>query len=124
MQMLQNLLCEEGDLVEVESAVLPVAKFSKFQPLSTDFLDITNPKAILENALRNFACLTTGGTILVLLKLFDLNFMRNLKFTNSFQFADVIAIRYNEKTYELRVLETRPGNAVSIIECDMDVSSV
>ena len=63
--MLQNLLCEEGDLVEVESAVLPVAKFSKFQPLSTDFLDITNPKAILENALRNFACLTTGGMLLV-----------------------------------------------------------
>jgi ubiquitin fusion degradation protein 1 len=92
--MLQNLLCEEGDLVEVESAALPVAKFSKFQPLSTDFLDITNPKAILENALRNFACLTTG---------------------------DCVAIRYNEKTYELKVLETRPGNAVSIIECDMDV---
>ena len=45
-------------------------------------------------------------------------------FINYFvEFADVIAIRYNDKTYELRVLETRPGNAVSIIECDMDVSS-
>lgn len=34
---------------------------------------------------------------------------------------DVVAITYNEKVYELRVLETKPGNAVSIIECDMNV---
>lgn len=92
--MMNNLFLEEGDLVTVESVSLPVARFSKFQPHSIDFLDITNPKAVLENALRNFACLTTG---------------------------DVIAIKYNKKTYELCVLETKPGNAVSIIECDMNV---
>lgn len=78
----------------------------------------------LENALRNFACLTTG---------------------------DVIAINYNEKVkhliqielifkalfwvilmevvgffqiYELRVMETKPDKAVSIIECDMNVRSL
>uniref|UniRef100_F6SHL7 Ubiquitin recognition factor in ER associated degradation 1 n=3 Tax=Amniota TaxID=32524 RepID=F6SHL7_MACMU len=68
--MMQNLLLEEGGLVQVESVNLQVATYSKFQPQSPDFLDITNPKAVLENALRNFACLTTG---------------------------DVIAINYNEK---------------------------
>lgn len=93
--MMDNLLLEEGDILTIESVSLPVANFSKFQPHSTDFLDITNPKAVLENALRNFACLTTG---------------------------DVVAIKYNKKVYELCVLETRPGNAVSIIECDMNVS--
>ncbi|XP_064461082.1 ubiquitin recognition factor in ER-associated degradation protein 1-like [Ornithodoros turicata] len=92
--MQKNLLLEEGDIVQVESAILPVATFSKFQPLSVDFLDITNPKAVLENALRNFACLST---------------------------RDIIAIEYNNKIYELCVLETKPGNAVSIIECDMSV---
>lgn len=92
--MQRNLLLDEGDLVQVESATLPVATFSKFQPLSVDFLDITNPKAVLENALRNFACLSTG---------------------------DSIAIEYNNKIYELCVLETKPGKAVSIIECDMNV---
>ncbi len=51
-------------------------------------------KAVLENALRNFACLTGG---------------------------DVVAINYNDRVYELCVLETKPGNAVSIIECDMNV---
>lgn len=50
---------------------------------------------MLENCLRNFSCLTTG---------------------------DVIAIKYNSKAYELCVLETKPGNAVIIIECDMNVS--
>ncbi|XP_013142187.1 PREDICTED: ubiquitin fusion degradation protein 1 homolog isoform X1 [Papilio polytes] len=92
--MMANLVLEEGTVVQIESVSLPVATFSKFQPLSEDFLDITNPKAVLENCLRNFSCLTTG---------------------------DVIAIKYNSKVYELCVLETKPGNAVIIIECDMNV---
>jgi len=91
---MNNLMMEEGDMIQIESAALPVASYSKFEPQSSEFLDITNPKAVLENALRNFACLTKG---------------------------DMIAIRYNERIYELRVLETRPGPGVSIIECDMDV---
>ncbi|XP_026333774.1 ubiquitin fusion degradation protein 1 homolog isoform X2 [Hyposmocoma kahamanoa] len=92
--MMANLVLEEGALLQVESVSLPTATFSKFQPLSEDFLDISNPKAVLENCLRNFSCLTTG---------------------------DVIAIKYNSKVYELCVLETKPGNAVIIIECDMNV---
>lgn len=91
---MHNLLLEEGDIIQLESLSLPVATFSKFQPQNPDFLDITNPKAVLENALRNFACLTSG---------------------------DLIAIKYNSKIYELSVMETKPGNAVSIIECDMNV---
>uniref|UniRef100_A0A1B6E2B3 Ubiquitin fusion degradation protein 1 homolog n=1 Tax=Clastoptera arizonana TaxID=38151 RepID=A0A1B6E2B3_9HEMI len=92
--MMQNLFLQEGDALFIENVTLPVATFSKFQPQSPDFLDITNPKAVLENSLRNYACLTTG---------------------------DVVAIKYNKRTYELCVLETKPGNAVTIIECDMNV---
>ena len=44
--MMRNLLLEEGDFVQVESASLPVATYAKFQPQSVDFLDITNPKAV------------------------------------------------------------------------------
>lgn len=43
--MMANLVLEEGALIQIESVSLPVATFSKFQPLSEDFLDITNPKA-------------------------------------------------------------------------------
>ena len=32
-----------------------------------------------------------------------------------------MAINYNDQIYEMRVLEVKPGNAVSIIECDMNV---
>ncbi|XP_071950134.1 ubiquitin recognition factor in ER-associated degradation protein 1-like [Antedon mediterranea] len=92
--MMQNLLLQEGDLLQLESTSLSVATFSKFQPQSVDFLDISNPKAVLENILRGFACLTRG---------------------------DMIAIKYNDKIYELKVLETKPADAVSIIECDMSV---
>jgi len=92
--MMHNLVLEEGDLIQIESVSLPVGTFAKFQPLSPEFLDITNPKAVLENCLRTFACLTSG---------------------------DVIAVKYNQRAYELCVLETQPGNAISIIECDMNV---
>ncbi|CAB0010448.1 unnamed protein product [Nesidiocoris tenuis] len=95
--MMHNLMLDEGGLVQVESVSLPVATFSRFQPQSPDFLDISNPKAVLENCLRNFACLTTG---------------------------DVVNIKYNQKDYQLSVLETQPGDAVSIIECDMNVSMI
>ena len=46
--MMQNLTLEENGLLRVESASLPVATFAKFQPHSCDFLDLTNPKAVLE----------------------------------------------------------------------------
>ena len=44
--MMRNLLLEEGGLLQVQSASLPVASYAKFQPQSVDFLDITNPKAV------------------------------------------------------------------------------
>lgn len=92
--MMKNLILKEGEIIEVKYVNLEVARFVKFQPQSVDFLEISNPKAVLENSLRNFATLTKG---------------------------DVISINYNDKDYEMCILETRPGNAVSIIECDMDV---
>lgn len=92
--MMRNLCLEQGEMVQMDNVSLSVATYAKFQPQSVDFLDITNPKAVLENGLRSFACLTQG---------------------------DVIAIKYNDKEYELCVLESKPGNAVSIIECDMNV---
>jgi len=92
--MMQNLAIDQGGLLMVESATLPVGDFAKFQPHSKDFVDLTNPKAVLESKLRNFACLSTG---------------------------DVIAIVYNNKTYEVSVLETKPAAAVSVIECDLNV---
>ena len=44
--MMKNLFLDEGDLLNVESCSLSVATYSKFEPQSVDFLDITNPKAV------------------------------------------------------------------------------
>ena len=63
--MMQNLALDEGGLLTVESASLPVATFAKFQPQSVNFLDLVNPKAVLESKLRNFACLSTGDVIAI-----------------------------------------------------------
>ena len=51
--MMRNLCLDEGQLLQVESASLPVATYSKFQPQSTDFLDITNPKAVYPFSLND-----------------------------------------------------------------------
>ena len=48
----------------------------------------------LETTLRKFSCLTTGDTIMV---------------------------TYNNKKYYLDVIETKPANAISIIETDCEV---
>ncbi|XP_010521864.1 PREDICTED: ubiquitin fusion degradation protein 1 homolog isoform X2 [Tarenaya hassleriana] len=92
--MMQNMLLQEGDLVQVKSASLVKGTYIKLQPHTQDFLDITNPKAILETALRSYSCLTTGDTIMV---------------------------PYNNKKYFIDVVETKPSSAVSIIETDCEV---
>eukprot|EP00850_Spirogloea_muscicola_P010040 SM000058S18470 [mRNA] locus=s58:27338:29962:- [translate_table: standard] len=92
--MMQNLLLQEGDLVRLKSATLPKGTYVKLQPHTKDFLDISNPKAVLETTLRNFSCLTTGDNIMV---------------------------AYNNKKYYIDIVETKPPPAISIIETDCEV---
>jgi len=61
--MMQNLMLEEGGLLSVKNVSLPKATFVKFKPQSTDFLDISNPRAVLEKQLRTFSCVTVGDQI-------------------------------------------------------------
>lgn len=56
---MRNLLLEEGGLLQVESASLPVASYAKFQPQSVDFLDITNPKAVYPFMKSTLSCILT-----------------------------------------------------------------
>ena len=94
---MQNLTLEPGDLVQIKSTDLPPGQFIKLQAQSTSFLDISDPKAVLENAFRNFACLTKG---------------------------DIFSFAYNDQVYEMAVLETRPStekNAIGVLETDLEV---
>ena len=92
--MMQNLLIEEGALITITNVSLPKATFVKLQPQSVDFLEISNPRAVLEHALRNFSCVTKG---------------------------DVIQIPYNNKNYHFALQEVKPAPAACIIETDCNV---
>jgi len=98
--MMKMLSLEEGDFITVRSAKLSRGTYVKFQPHSTSFLEISNPKAVLEHTLRDFSALTKG---------------------------DEILIKYINKDYFLTVLEIQPSfpensdNAVSIVETDIEV---
>ena len=94
---MQTLLLEPGDLVQIKSTDLPSGQFIKLQAQSTSFLDISDPKAVLENAFRNFSCLTKG---------------------------DIFTFSYNDQTFEMAVLETKPETdkkAISVLETDLEV---
>ncbi|KAL8935088.1 MAG: hypothetical protein Q9211_004886 [Gyalolechia sp. 1 TL-2023] len=96
--IMQTLLLEPGDLLQIMSTDLPSGSFIKLQAQSTNFLDISDPKAVLENAFRNFSCLTKG---------------------------DIFTFTYNDQTFEMAVLETKPGTAkngaISVLETDLEV---
>mmetsp|Transcript_28250 Transcript_28250/g.60198 ORF Transcript_28250/g.60198 Transcript_28250/m.60198 type:complete len:418 (+) Transcript_28250:106-1359(+) len=92
--MMQNLLIEEGAVLTVTNASLPKANFVKFQAQHVDFLEISNPRAVLEHALRNFSCITKG---------------------------DVICVPYNSKNYHFEIKEVKPQDAACIIETDCNV---
>ena len=95
--MMQNLLLQEGDIVRLKNVALPKAQFVKLRPQSKDFLDISNPRAVLEKTLRAYTCLTTGDSILIL---------------------------YNNKRFYLDIMETKPGNAVSVFEARRNPFSI
>lgn len=92
--MMQNLLIEEGAVLTVSNVSLPKANFVKFQAQHVDFLEISNPRAVLEHALRNFSCITKG---------------------------DVICVPYNSKNYHFEIKEVKPQDAACIIETDCNV---
>lgn len=96
---MQTLSLDPGDLLQIKSTDLPSGSFIKLQAQSTSFLEISDPKAVLEQAFRNFSCLTKG---------------------------DIFTFAYNDQIYEMAVLETKPGgegtkNAVSVLETDLEV---
>lgn len=95
--LMQTLRLEPGDLLQTKSTDLPPGQFIKLQPQNVDFLDISDPRAVLETAFRNFSCLTLG---------------------------DVFTFSYNDNVYEIAVLEVKPAgekNAISVQETDLEV---
>ncbi|KAI0705843.1 ubiquitin fusion degradation protein I [Cytidiella melzeri] len=93
--MMMTLRLNEGDPIRVVGTELPKGKFVKLQPQSVHFLEISDPKAVLEQALRSFSALSQG---------------------------DIIEISYNRIVFGLLIMETQPGGeGISVIDTDLEV---
>lgn len=92
-----TLVMDVGDMIQIRTTSLELAKMVKLQPQSISFLEISDPKAVLERAFRNFATLTKG---------------------------DVFSFEYNDTVYDVAVLDVKPETdkmGVSMIETDVSV---
>ncbi|KAL0208583.1 hypothetical protein P9112_011170 [Eukaryota sp. TZLM1-RC] len=90
--MMENLGVEMEERITIEYVRLPKGSFVRLQPLSTDFLEIEQPKAVLEYQLRNYPTFTVG---------------------------DTIRIKFGDKTFDLNILDLQPADAVSLIDTDV-----
>ncbi|KDQ61035.1 hypothetical protein JAAARDRAFT_152021 [Jaapia argillacea MUCL 33604] len=93
--MMKTLRLSEGDPIRITGAELPKGKFVKLQAQTVHFLEVSDPKAVLERALRNFSALTQG---------------------------DIIEIMYNSIVFGFLIMETQPSNTgISVHEVDLEV---
>ncbi|THH27490.1 hypothetical protein EUX98_g6688 [Antrodiella citrinella] len=93
--MMETLRLQEGDTIRINGTELPKGKMVKLQAQQVHFLEISDPKAVLEQALRNFSALTQG---------------------------DIIEISYNSIVFGLLVMETHPGGeGIDVLDTDLEV---
>lgn len=94
--MMVTLQLNPGLLLKISNCDLPLGSFVKIEPQSVDFLDISDPKAVLENVLRNFSTLTVN---------------------------DIIEINYNDSVYGIKILEAKPESSakgICVVETDLE----
>ncbi|EGW33431.1 uncharacterized protein SPAPADRAFT_60790 [Spathaspora passalidarum NRRL Y-27907] len=94
--MMATLKLNPGSLIKISNCDLQLGKFVKIEPQSVDFLDISDPRAVLENVLRKFSTLTVN---------------------------DIIEINYNDSIYGIKVLEVKPdtdSQGICVVETDLE----
>ncbi|KAK4704885.1 ubiquitin fusion degradation protein 1, partial [Phenoliferia sp. Uapishka_3] len=93
--VMDQLRLNEGDPIRIWGGRYPKGKMIKIQAQSADFIEVSDPKAVLEQALRNFSVLSAG---------------------------DIIEINYQTLVFRLLIMEiTPPGPAISVIDTDVEV---
>ena len=78
----------------VVSQEIPPGSAILLQPMTSDFLDVLHPKAVLETGLQSFTCITDG---------------------------DAFPIHFNGRVFNMRVTETRPSRTILLTDCDLTV---
>lgn len=94
-QMMKTLRLNEGDAIRITGTTLPKGKLVKLQAQTVDFLELADPKAVLEKELRNFSTLTQG---------------------------DIVEIQHNTITFPILIMEiVPPGPGIAIVDTDLEV---
>lgn len=92
--LMHNLFLEEGSDVILRNVNLKKGTFLKIQPHETAFIDLGDPKAILERQLTNYACVFKG---------------------------DTININHMGRDYLINIVECKPNDQICVIEADINV---
>ncbi|CCO26020.1 Ubiquitin fusion degradation protein 1 Short=UB fusion protein 1 [Rhizoctonia solani AG-1 IB] len=99
--MMKTLRLNEGDPIRITSTTLLKGQFVKLQAQEKEFIEVSDPKAVLESSLRNFSALTQG---------------------------DIFEIQYNMLTFSFLVIELKPDQptgggpaGINIIDTDLEV---
>ena len=78
----------------LRNVTLEKGKFLKIQPHETAFVDLPDPKMILERELTNYACVFKGDTIVV---------------------------THGGREYKINIVECKPKDQICVIEADINV---
>lgn len=92
--MFERLCLAEGQKVNLRATPLEPGTFIKLQPHKTEFINLPNPKTILEYNLRNYFCVSEG---------------------------DTIAVKFGKNIYHIDVLECKPKKFIRTLNCDINV---
>lgn len=92
--MMNNLYLDEGSEIILRSVNLQKGKFIVLQPHETAFINLSNPKAILEQELTNYSCLMKG---------------------------DTININYQGRDYLIDIVDCKPQDQICVVEADIEV---
>lgn len=92
--MMNNLCLGEGSEVIVRSVNLKKGTFVKIRPHETKFIELANPKAVLEQELTHYSVLHKG---------------------------DTICITYGGREYMIDIVDTKPEDVVVCVEADINL---
>ena len=95
--LMAQMNVNEGDTVTIDLVQPPKGSYIKIKPHNTEFIELTNPKAILENHMsKNYPVITKGQSISI-----------NYEGTG--------------KVYYIDVIETGPSDIILTLNCDLNV---
>ena len=95
--LIEDLFIVVGDKVQISCVSIPTGEYVKFKDVGKlDFMKLSNPTCVLERTLRNKSTLELNERI-------------------------IIRIPELDCVYELEVIETKPGNVISLIDSNIKV---